>query len=521
MKAAAVLSACTMVWSSLLLLPLGVSLSIQSPLLSERQSATINVPATVPNTASDVVDHGYPGFAISGHSFQEYAGNISVPNIFSRNLIQTISDRTGAPVQIRVGGTSADFAVYDPNQRTALTLPSNAVPGGIPKGMRLGTAWFEGFASFPGVQWTYMVKLANFSAKQNAVAGAREAMKYIGDNLEALEVGNEIDFYPNVNRPGTYNPVAYLKEWNEYKDALTTAIGMKKYQAPVYYGNNCPWCIANTFEKGQGDATTIRSAALHHYMESTNNPSITLQKNYMNHTRIAQKLDPYKAPVAWLKTNRPRIPIYLAEVNSNTFSSDNEATLGVFGSALWLVDYMLYGMTLNFKRMNVQQSTGFAYTSWRGVEYFGKPAAVLPPYYAHPFVADVIGNSGDIRIADLKLGQDLLSAYAIYNSAGRITKIVLINLQEWSASSNTIRPSRTVNFKAGTYSGNVKVEKLTAAGGANVQDASKISWKGDSWTFQSNGRPVKTASTTQTIRASNGVMTTTVRASEALLLTLA
>jgi len=222
-----------------------------------------------------------------------------------------------------------------------------------------------------------------------------------------------------------------------------------------------------------------------------------------------------------LKANRPNIPLYLAEVNSNTFSSGNEAQLGVFGSTLWLVDYLLYGMTLNFKRMNVQQSTGFSYTSWRPVEYFGKPAAVLPPYYAHPFVADVIGKTGDIRIADLKLGQDLFSAYSIYNSAGKVTKIVLINLQEWSSSSGTPRPSRSVTLKAGTYSGSVKVEKLTAAGGANVQDSSKISWKGQSWTFQSNGRPVTTASTTQTVRASNGAITTTVRASEALLLTLA
>lgn len=458
---------------------------------------------------------------MSAHSFQEYAGNLSAPNLFSRNLINTVSDRTGSPVNIRVGGTSGDFAVFDQDQRTALTLPAGAQPGGIPKGMRLGTAWFEGFSSFPGVQWTYMVKLANYTAKDNAVAGAKEAMKYIGTNLEALEIGNEIDFYPNVNRPGSYNPVQYLQEWNEYRSALNTAVGVKKYQAPVYYGNNCPWCIANTFDKGQGDATTINSAALHHYMESTNNPSITLQKNYMNHTRIAQKLDAYKPPVAWLKTNRPKIPLYLAEVNSNTFSTGNEATIGVFGSTLWLVDYMLYGMTLNFKRMNVQQSTGFAYASWRGVEYYGKPAAVLPPYYAHPFVADVIGKSGDIRIADLKLGLDLFSAYSIYNSAGKVTKIVLINLQAWSSSSGTPRPSRSVTLKAGSYAGNVRIEKLTAPNGADTTDASKISWKGDSWTFQSNGKPVRTAVTTQNVKASNGVITTSIRASEALLLTLA
>lgn len=68
--------------------------------------------------------------------------------------------------------------------------------------------------------------------------------------------------------------------------------------------------------------------------------------------------------VSYLKANEPNIPLHLGEVNSNTYSSGNADILGVFGSALWLADYMLYGMTLNIKRMNVQQSSGFSYTSW-------------------------------------------------------------------------------------------------------------------------------------------------------------
>lgn len=48
--------------SFLLVVPLAVSFSLQTPLLLvERQATTINVPATVPNTASDVVNHSYPG----------------------------------------------------------------------------------------------------------------------------------------------------------------------------------------------------------------------------------------------------------------------------------------------------------------------------------------------------------------------------------------------------------------------------------------------------------------------------
>jgi hypothetical protein len=34
------------------------------------------------------------------------AGNHSNPNLFSRNLIDTISNKTGTPIEIRVGGTN-------------------------------------------------------------------------------------------------------------------------------------------------------------------------------------------------------------------------------------------------------------------------------------------------------------------------------------------------------------------------------------------------------------------------------
>lgn len=461
---------------------------------------------------------------MSGHSFQEYAGNKSSPNTFSRNLIQSIAERTGTAVHIRVGGTSADFAVYDPDQQTALILPPGAVPGGIPKGMRLGRAYYEGFANFPGVQWTFMAHLANNSAgmKANSVRATQEAMKYIGSNLDAIEIGNEIDYYPNVNRPGSYNAVQYIDEWREYRAAIEQAVGKKSYQAPVYAQNNAPFSISNTFQKGQNSEGNVVAASLHHYMDSANLPASALQSHYMNHTRIAKQLDRFKAPVAYLKANQPHVPLHLGEVNSNTYSQNNADLLGVFGSCLWLVDYMLYGATLNVKRMNVQQSTGFSYTSWRGVEYNGKPAAVLPPYYAHPFVADVIGSTGDVRLADLKLGLDEFAAYGVYEAgSGTLCKVVLINLQTYRTTDGGQRPARAVTLDlGGSYESQATVDRLTAAG-ADVQDASHISWRGTSWTHASNGRPVQGKSTSTTVRGKGGKLgPIDVLASEAVLVTL-
>lgn len=508
--------------SLLLLLLAGAPCTFQSPVSIEgRAQFTASLPATAPDDASNIIDHGYPALAFSSHSFQEYTGSTATPNTFSANLIQSIANRTGSPVHIRVGGTSGDFAHYEAGQDVALKLPASSKAGGIPKGMTLGSSWFEGFSNFPSVKWTYMAHFANESDISNSVAGVQEALKYIGPNLEAVEIGNEIDYYPNDNRPKGYNAAQYVQQWLEYEDAITKAVGTKSYQAPVFANNKCPFCIANAFEKGQNSKNNVRSAALHHYMDEGPVAVSDVQSHYLNHSRIVQQMSAFQLPVAFLKTNYPHIPLYLAEVNSNTYSTDNYDVLGTFGSALWLVDFLMYGMVLNIGRVNVQQSTGFSYSSWRAVEYNGLTPAVLPPYYAHPFMADVIGNGGEeVRVTDLRLSQDKFAGYGVYEGTpGSLRKIVLINLELYNSTSGGARPSSTINLSTSSLYGNAKIEKLTAPG-AEVQDAGKISWKGDSWTYKNNGRAVPGPSTTDYGSVSGGRLSVTVQASEAVLVTL-
>ena len=88
----------------------------------DSQAVTISIPGALPSGSSQIVDHSFPSLAVEVASFADYAGeilcrneleaglilagNTSDPNVFSRNLIDTISNKTGKPVVIRVGGTS-------------------------------------------------------------------------------------------------------------------------------------------------------------------------------------------------------------------------------------------------------------------------------------------------------------------------------------------------------------------------------------------------------------------------------
>jgi hypothetical protein len=66
----------------------------------------------------------------------------------------------------------------------------------------------------------------------------------------------------------------------------------------------------------------------------------------MNHTAIATNLTQYAPAMEALQSYDPSIPFLLGEANSDYVNLDMAGVEGVFGSSLWLVDYLLFGMSL-------------------------------------------------------------------------------------------------------------------------------------------------------------------------------
>jgi hypothetical protein len=101
-------------------------LSIKGATIDTNAAAAISIipHEKVPHcNASDAVDPSFVGFGVEASSFPDYTGKhisficplmltsiflgtSSKPNKLSQNLLQSLSNRTGAPVFLRVGGTS-------------------------------------------------------------------------------------------------------------------------------------------------------------------------------------------------------------------------------------------------------------------------------------------------------------------------------------------------------------------------------------------------------------------------------
>ena len=67
--------------------------------------------------------------------------------------------------------------------------------------------------------------------------------------------------------------------------------------------------------------------------------------SFMNHTAIAGNLTQYTPDIKAIDDVDPSIKLLLGETNSDYVNLGMDQVEGVFGSSLWLADYLLYGMS--------------------------------------------------------------------------------------------------------------------------------------------------------------------------------
>lgn len=252
----------------------------------------------------------------------------------------------------------------------------------------------------------------------------------------------------------------------------------------------------------------------------------------MNHTAIAANLTQYTDDMALIHAHDPNITFILGETNSDYVNLNMSQVEGVFGSSLWLIDYLLYGMSLvranditgfketdnkqNITRFNLIQGTKFGYAGWTPVEYNGLAPQVRAPLYGQIVAADAIGRHPAVQVKALEFERDDLSAYAIYES-GILARYVVVNLDEWNSTSNYPRPSRKLAVKIPRHLKSVNVKRLVGPGASADTD---ILWGGFSWNY-TDGRLARSGKReVEVLRPSNGAVSLDLFSTEAAIVEL-
>ncbi|KAJ5825366.1 hypothetical protein N7474_002504 [Penicillium riverlandense] len=439
----------------------------------------VDAQAHLPAGASKPVEHAFASFSFPIHFFADYAGNKSQPNRFSQDIIKLLYDKTGEWPYIRVGGTSADRTIYNASQTQAIIL-SSVSDNGIPLEVTVGPVFFEGFENFYETPWTFQVNFANnkTEALENAIAEAEVALSHIKDNLVAFEIGNEPDLYPGAVRPLNYTVANYVDEWNYFADAISEKVlrgnsygleSEKLFQALTFASTMNNFTTYNAFKDGIASHGHVKTVSLHQYAAGS----------FMNHTAIAANLSQYIEDMEIIRANNPTISFLLGETNSDYVNLGMSQDEGVFGSSLWLVDFLLYGMSLNITRFNLIQGTTFGYTAWVPIESNEQSPQVRPPLYGQLLAADVIGKHPKVQVKSLDLGRWDLSAYAIYEG-DILSKYVVVNLDEWNSTTPYPRPVQTIALSLPREVKRAEIKRLTGPGAEAV---AYISWGGLSWNY--------------------------------------
>lgn len=434
---------------------------------------------------------------------------------------------------MRVGGTTQDHFRYDPNQQEAIRFENSSLPTWLNlfANITVGSTWIEGFRQFKDadVVWDLQVFLARKNLS-NAVEFAKDCVDAIGiEKLNTLEIGNEPDiykssgFFPNVtDRPSSYLPPDYVAEFLEFADALTGNLTLgagPNFQA-LGYSNFVvdPWNEQNAFEAGLSP-DIVKSISEHYYQSRDGRD---LGTTLMNKSAIRNSTDVrFKDRIAYMKSTYPDIPFLIAEVGSalgnGTGIRDFDLTASL-GTALWTVDWLLYTATIGVTRVNMQLGSRFPFSPWLGattlINNQTLPPQTLGSFYGNVFVADFIGTDGRLRVAELPVDDEHVSAYAGYSGDG-LAKVALVNLELWRQSYGTERPSANVTLEGLDGVKAVRVQKLTGPdGGSQAKD---ITWAGTQWTAESNGLPVTVEDDSDMRDVDSGTVEISVQASEAVL----
>lgn len=169
--------------------------------------------------------------------------------------------------------------------------------------------------------------------------------------------------------------------------------------------------------------------------------------------------------------------------------------------------------------MNFLQGTTFCDTAWVPVSYDGRDPYVRPPLYGHIVAADILGHSPEVQINEIELGIWNFSAYAVYDRK-HLSKYVIVNLDEWNATTPYERPVQKVCLTVPARSG-IKTGIVSRLIGAGASADSGITWGGLSWNYtggrlSQSGHPAHEALTFD----KNGEATLLIPSTEMVVVTL-
>jgi hypothetical protein len=361
------------------------------------------------------------------------------------------------PGVVRIGADDVNISVWSPS--------ATFVKGGTTS-PNVGTAEVDALADFlkaTGWKAIYAVNMRASSTPQTAVTELTYVIPKLGDSLQAVEIGNELNLYSGIDAQSV---------WHSFAQAIRKAFPNTAIAGPGDFEdvNYCTKFVS-------GEASLIDIITHHYYRGQAGTGTATLA-NLVNQDPVvtsgAQSL------ANSVRTNNIRGGFRYGE--TNTYSSHGTAGISdALVSALWGVDFMLtlarYGnVGVNFHGggQNMDGNTcpngvsscdkPFRYSPL--VEVDSKVTAAAPLFYGMLLVSQIA--PGDMLAATVSnAGSAKLRAYAVTPADGS-TQVVLVNFEASSGVNATVDIGSAVTSASAVY---LRGGSLTATTGVTLGEA--------------------------------------------------
>lgn len=181
---------------------------------------------TVPRSSGSIgqPEEAFASYSLEFASFPDFAGNKSVPNKYSANLLDNLGHLAGIKPYIRVGGNTQDYALYNASLKTSLVgiVDPDRSPD-YPTTIHIGPSYFESYDTWRDVKFSHGFNMGlggnrseGWQTLVDTVPLVCKALSH--GKLYTWEYGNEPDLFSTSSqgpvRPPTWNESTYVWQWH-------------------------------------------------------------------------------------------------------------------------------------------------------------------------------------------------------------------------------------------------------------------------------------------------------------------
>jgi hypothetical protein len=325
---------------------------------------------------------------------------------------------------LRVGGNTSEFCWFKANASTP--APQLHVPSG-----NLTSNWMPHrlFAITPeaideltvflkATDWRLIYGL-NFgnSTPERAAAEAAYVAQKVGDQLEFFQIGNEPDFYHDVNngtRASNWDFADYLKEWTGFAEAIAAKAPGAHFAGPDV-GASSDWVTRFGEELPATIGSRLMALTGHYYAEGPpNDPRVTTTRLLGGNLNIPAEMKRIE------EAARSRSVVYRMTEGNSCYRGGKPGMSNAFASALWAGDYMLQLASLGCAGVNLHGGSSAFLTAGLGDHTPGMEVAKTPQTVRSGFYTPIQSEPGSeakampifygMLLANQLAGEDMMKA---------------------------------------------------------------------------------------------------------------